>query len=181
MSSDKIWYQDIFVLARRPTEFFPTKMQSPSEHLNALVRLIIYVTVGLFAYTQSIKTIALGLAAITTISLVYRGRGRGAGLSNGTGECRQPTKNNPFSNTLVNEYGHDLGPPPCEYDEVKDQIEKNFNEGLFKDLEDVFDKQNSQRQFYTHPTGGNPPDTKAFSEFLYGNSKNCKSNPNQCY
>jgi hypothetical protein len=177
--SDKIWYQDIFVLGRRPLEFFPVKTQSTSEHLNALVRLIIYVTLALFLYTRSFKTILLGLAAIGTITLVYTGRGNIAGLS--TRDCRRSTKNNPFANRLVTEYGKELPPPPCDYDEVKEEIEKNFNDGLFQDVEDVFERQNSQRQFYTHPTGGNPPDTHAFAEFLYSNSKNCKTNSAQCY
>lgn len=179
MTSDRIWYKDIFVLTKRPLEFFPTKSQSPAERLNALVRLLVYITLVLFAYTQNIRTVMIGLAAIATITLVHRGRGNNAGFPNDT--CRHPTKDNPFANTLVTEYGKPRPPPPCEYDDVKEEIVKNFNDGLFRDVEDVYDKQNSQRQFYTHPTGGNPPDTHAFSEFLYSNSRNCKTNSAQCY
>ena len=181
--NDKIWYDDVFVLGRRPLEFFPAQSQSKSEHLNAIVRLIIYVTLGLFAYTQNIQTIFIGLAAIVVITIAYRGRGNIAGLSNlAPGKCRSSTPNNPFANTLVTEYGKDPMPdPPCAYDDMKDDMETNFNKGLYRNVEDWPNRENSQRQFFTHPTGGNPPDTKGFSEFLYGGSKNCKTDSAQCY
>ena len=179
--NDKIWYQDIFVLARRPLEFFPVRGQSKTEHLNSLVRMIAYVTLGLFAYNQNIQTVFIGLAAIVVITLAYRGRGDVAGFPN-LGKCRGSTPENPFANTLVTEYGKDPMPdPPCEYDDMKDDMEKNFNRGLYRNVEDWSNRENSQRQFYTHPTGGNPPDTKAFAEFLYAGTKNCKMNSDQCY
>ena len=180
--SDQIWYDDIFVLARRPLEFFPVKTQSKAEHLNALVRLCIYVTLGVFAYNQNVSSLFIGLAAIIAITIAYRGRGNIAGLSNGTGACRRPTKDNPFANMLVSEYGKGpLPDPPCHYDDVKDDMEKNFNAGLYRNVEDWPNRENSQRQFMTHPTGGAPPDTKAFAEFLYAGTKNCKTNSTQCY
>jgi hypothetical protein len=179
MMSDKIWYDDIFVLFRRPLEFFPVKNQSKAEHLNALVRLCIYVTLGLFIYNQNMQTLALGLAAIVVISMVYRGRGNVAGYDI-LGKCRRPTQENPFANTLVSEYGKPQD-PPCSYDDMKDDMEKHFNHGLHRNVEDWSNRENSQRQFVTHPTGGNPPDTKGFAEFLYAGSKNCKTRPEQCY
>ena len=63
---------------------------------------------------------------------------------------------------------------------AKEDMEKNFNEGLFRNVEDWPNRENSQRQFFTMPTGGNPPDTRAFAEFLYGNAKNCKADSKQC-
>ena len=184
MNSDKIWYEDIFVVGRRPLEFFPARGQTPAEHVNALVRLIIYTTLGLFAYNGNIRTIFLGLAAIITITVAFRGRGGLAGLSalnTGPQKCRASTKDNPFANTLVSEFGKDpLPDPPCTYDDVKEDMEKNFNEGLFRNVEDWPNRENSQRQFFTMPTGGNPPDTRAFAEFLYGNAKNCKADSKQC-
>lgn len=185
MNSDKIWYEDIFVLGRRPLEFFPARGQTPAEHVNALIRLIMYTTILLFAYNGSVNTVYIGLAAVVTITIVYRGRGGLAGLSNignmGPNKCRPSTKDNPFANTLVNEFGKDpLPDPPCAYDDIKQDMEKNFNDGLFRNVEDWSNRENSQRQFFTVPTGGNPPDTKAFAEFLYGNARNCKTDSKQC-
>jgi hypothetical protein len=179
---DKIWYDDVFVLARRPFEFFPVKGQSATEHVNALVRLALYVTTGLYMYSGNITTVFVGLAAIVALTLAYRGRGRIAGLDNvAPRKCRPSTKNNPFANTLVTEFGQNPMPdPPCSYDDIKEDAEKNFNDGLFRNIEDWPNRENSQRQFFTHPTGGNPPDTKAFSEFLYGNARNCKTDSAQC-
>ena len=180
--ADKIWYEDIFVIPRRPLEFFPSKGQAPTEHANALIRLILYTTTGLYAYNGNVSTLLLGLAAIIAVTVAYRGRGNVAGLENVAPlKCRGSTKENPFANRLVSEYGKDLPDPPCSYDDMKDDMEKNFNEGLFRDVEDWPNRANSQRQFFTHPTGGNPPDTKAFAEFLYGNAQTCKTDPKQCY
>lgn len=181
--SDKIWYDDVFALPRRPLEFFPTRGQSPAEQVNALVRLIAYVTIALMIYRGSSQVVFLGLAAIIVITMAYRGRGKIAGLNNlAPQKCRPSTRDNPFGNTLVNEYGKDPMPdPPCAYDDIKEEVEKNFNYGLMRNVEDWANKENGQRQFYQHPTGGNPPDTKAFAEFLYGNAKNCKSDSAQCY
>ena len=183
-STDKIWYDDIFVIWKRPLEFFPARGQTPAEHMNAIVRLILYTTIGLFAYNRNTSTIFIGLAAIIATTIAYRGRGGLAGLSNmnvGPRKCRASTKDNPFGNTLVNEYGKDpLPDPPCAYDDVKEDMEKNFNEGLFRNVEDWSNRENSQRQFFTVPTGGNPPDTKAFAEFLYGGTRNCKTDSKQC-
>lgn len=180
--SDKIWYDDIFVLARRPLEFFPGRGQTPTEHVNALVRLIVYTTLALYVYNGNMSTVFIGLAAVVAITLASRGRGGIAGLSNlAPQKCRMSTEDNPFANTLVSEFGKDpLPDPPCSYDDMKKDMEKNFNKGLFRNVEDWPNKENSQRQFFTMPTGGNPPDTKAFSEFLYGGARNCKTDSKQC-
>lgn len=181
--TDKIWYEDIFALPRRPLEFFPAKGQTASEHANALIRLIIYVTLALTVYSGSLQTIFIGLAAIVAVTLVFRGRGNLAGYDNtAPTKCRGSTVENPFANTLVTEFGRDpLPDPPCAYDDMKDEIEKNFNVGLYRDIEDWSNRQNSQRQFVTLPTGGNPPDTRGFAEFLYGHAQNCKVDSKQCY
>jgi len=182
MITDKIWYEDLSVLIRRPREFFPSRHMSTPEQTNALVRLIIYVVAALYFYNRSMRTVWIGIGLIVALSLVYRGRGgKYAGLSNlAPGACRQSTPDNPFANTLVTEYGKPLPPPPCSYDEMHADAEKNFDLGLYKNIEDWGDRENSQRQFFTMPNGGVPIDYTSFAEFLYGDVKNCKTDPKQC-
>jgi len=169
--ADKIWYDDLFILTQRPLEFFPAQGQSPSEHANALVRLTAYGSLGMFLYNGNIKTLWWGLGAIILITLLYRGRGgKFAGLSTGLlgtqPKCRPPTPENPLANMLVSEYGKGMPPPPCEYDDSKEKTEEYFDRGLFKDLNDVYDVNNSQRQFVTVPNGGRAPDLVEFAKFL---------------
>jgi hypothetical protein len=73
--------------------------------------------------------------------------------------------------------------PACSYDApgVADEMRRGFNRGLFKNLEDVYEVENSQRQFYTMPVTTSAPDTIAFAEFLYGSrGKTCKEAPEKC-
>lgn len=183
VKSDAIWYTDVFVLPKRPMEFFPSKRHTQNEQANALVRLIIYVTCGVFFYRGNFRALYIGLAGIVAITLLFRGRnGKFAGLNakENSLECRQSTRENPFANMLVSEYGKELPAKPCQYDDIKEDVEKNFNIGLYRDLDDPFNKNNSQREFMTVPNGGQPPDTRAFAEFLNGPKGNCKSDNAAC-
>ena len=184
--TDKIWYDDLTILGRRPLEFFPSKAHAPSEQTNAIVRLIVYSSLALYAYNGKLKTLWYGLGAIAVITLMYRGRGgHYAGLSTVYGpkvKCRAPTPENPFANMLVSEYGKELPPPPCDYDENKSKMEEYFNRGLYKDLEDVYDTNNSQRQFMTVPNAGQPPDLVAFANFLAKDMQGkCKTDTAFCH
>lgn len=183
MSREQIWYKDVRVLVKNPTSFWPHRDQTPNEQVNSIIRLLIYITLGAFAYNHKAGTLFAGLALVGIVSLVARGKNvyKLAGLAGGyTKECRQPTRDNPFMNRLVSEYQKPNPKPPCDPDSVDPQIRNTFNEGLPRNLEDIYERENSQRQFYTVINGGAPPDTKAFANFLYGNQKNCKVNPLEC-
>jgi len=103
---------------------------------------------------------------------------------NSEGEsCIAPTDQNPFMNVLVSEYGTDR-PPACDtdYDEdIQKDIEEKFNINLFKDVSELFGKNNSQRQFYTNPVTTNIPDPDGdFKNWLYGNMASCKDDRYDC-
>ena len=60
-------------------------------------------------------------------------------------------------------------------------IKKKFNNNLFHDIEDVYDRKNSQRQFYTMPSTTIPNNRDTFQKWLYKTPKTCKEgNGNQC-
>lgn len=184
MSRDKIWYEDVHVLWRRYAEFFPTADQTSEEKVNALVRLVLYATVAVFAYNREPRTLVLGLAVVAVVSFAF-GRNRTEKYpaepiaSLGTNTCTPPTKDNPFANVLLTDLAKDR-PPACAYDNVKDDIRKHFNDGLIRNATDIYERENSQRQFYTMPVTTGIPDTGAFANFLYGGMKSCKSNMADC-
>lgn len=95
--------------------------------------------------------------------------------------CKKPTPNNPFMNPTVNDFELDFQPEACNADdeEIKQQIDNSFNEGLFRDVSDVFEIENSQRQFYTVPNM-NPPDTITFANWLYKPTNICKTDQTKC-
>lgn len=176
------WYtrpRDIITGFRK---FWPTPNQTSAEQLNSIVRLLAYSTFGAYVYNKNMKTLFLGVAVIALVSFLFSRRQstRTAGTMYRATERRMPTKDNPFMNTTVDQFGKPQPPPPAEYKDVQTQMRDAFNDGLFRNLDDVYEMENSQRQFYTLPTAGNVPDTQKFAEFLYGSARNCKSNPGQC-
>jgi hypothetical protein len=184
---DKVWYEDVAVLPRRWKEFFPTADQTPAEKMNALARLVLYCTLAVFAYNRQPRVLAIGGGALAVISLAFGHRRAEAFptlaapiASEGTARCTPPTRDNPFAIALLTDLNNGDRAPACAYDAVKDVVRPHFNDGLIRDSTDVYEVENSQRQFYTMPVTTNIPDTGAFSKFLYGNMPNCKQNMAAC-
>ena len=98
-------------------------------------------------------------------------------------ECTAPTANNPFMNVLATEFGESK-PPACdtEYDaDIQKDIDEKFNLGLYKDVSDLYGKNNSQRNFYTNPNTSDIPDIDGtFKNWLYGNMSSCKDDRYDC-
>lgn len=212
VGSDAVWYQDVRVLLRRPDEFWPAADQTPEERLNSMVRLVAYCAVAVYAYARNPNHLALAALAIALVSLAHRGvaderdarapatRDRGcahvAGRRGVVAEaaddqflprkdraCTRSTPDNPFANFMVSDYASNPGrPAACKYDQHKDEIEANFNRGLVRNAYDIYDKENSQRQFVTMPVTRSAPDTIAFAQFAYGGmgKKTCKEDPSLC-
>ena len=57
---------------------------------------------------------------------------------------------------------------------------KSLHANLFKDVNDVFGKMNSQRQFYTMPNTKIPNAQDDFAKWLYANPKTCKEDQEFC-
>lgn len=95
--------------------------------------------------------------------------------------CRMPTKDNPFMNPILNDFEMEMPPEACNADDdlIKEKIGDAFNEDLFMDVTDLFERQNSQRQYYTLPHM-NPPDQTAFAKWLYGTNDICKVDQSKC-
>jgi len=105
-------------------------------------------------------------------------------------ECTQPTIDNPFMNVTMKDYFNidpDTKttidrPPACDPNdpEIKKKIEASFSNNLFKDVNDIFGKMNSQRQFYTMPSTTIPNGQMEFAKWLYLNPKTCKEDQDYC-
>lgn len=187
---DKVWYDDVTVLAARWKEFFPRPEHSPEERVNSLVRLIIYATLAAYVYNRETRTLVLGAGIVAVVSFAFschrRRRERyptPPGASGGGAvpqACVQPSRENPFANVLLT----DLGKPPraaaCQYDTVKAAVKANFNAGLIRNSVDIYERENSQHQYYTMPVTTTIPDTGAFANFLYGGMKSCKEDASAC-
>src|SRR5574343_1024159 len=96
-----------------------------------------------------------------------------------------PTKNNPMMNVPIINY--DRAQTTKDYyrynnyngpmsNIVKQNVTADFNNKLFMDPASVFfQKDNSQRQWYSMPNGSVPNDQQSFAESLYRRENVCKA------
>ncbi len=101
----------------------------------------------------------------------------------GNGEpCVEPTTDNPFMN--FNNITDDRDRPPAcksfDNDVVKKKIEENFNYNLYRDVGDLYSKNNSQREFYTMPNTKSVNDQNSFARWLYETGPTCKEDGIKC-
>ncbi len=67
------WLNDPNILFRPEfiTEFFPTGAMSFSQKLNAISRLVIVMTIVMYVFTQTFRTVVFGVVSLATIALVF--------------------------------------------------------------------------------------------------------------
>ena len=102
--------------------------------------------------------------------------------------CVKPTVDNPFMNVLLGDYVENptRGPACSYYDEsesskkVKKDIQEKFENNLYSDFEDMFQRKNSDRQFYSMPSTTIPNDRDSFQDWLYKRGESCKENNEAC-
>ena len=96
--------------------------------------------------------------------------------------CRRPTIDNPLMNPAATEFGSFGVPEACNAtdDDIQESIKVNFDHKLFRDVDELWERENSQRQFYTMPNTAVPNNQKEFSEWLYLLPSNCKESGEAC-
>jgi hypothetical protein len=208
IQSDPFWYNDIGILIHpdRLTEFFPVSSYTLEEKFNALVRLSLYISIILFYYNADYNYISIFLATLLITYFVWINRPLEKESSEikepsqpktqlvekleneSLSSCTRPTLDNPFMNVtmkdLLNSDENQIvdRPPACDITdpEVKKEIDDHFNNNLFRDVNDIFGKMNSQRQFYTMPSTTIPNAQDEFAKWLYLNPKTCKEDQDYC-
>ena len=201
LEKDKFWSNNFGVLfeKRRLVEFVPTADMTQEEKLNALTRLALYIGIVIFVYNQQIWTLYIPILGMFFILFLYnmsrkqRGEGQDTSPDDPTPGlkddstitrppyCTPPTRNNPFMNVLMNEWADNpTRPAACEYPGVDQEVEDHFNYDLYKDIDDLYEKNNGQRQFFTMPYTTIPNDQGSFARWLYEVPSTCKEDQSNC-
>jgi Family of unknown function (DUF5762) len=200
IEKDPFWTYDLSVLfdKKRLVEFVPTGDMTYEEKLNALMRFFMYATVILLLYTRVWWPIYIPLLGGAFTIFLYKTSSKERKKEQPKPykqeatyklevdtiipeHCTAPTKENPFMNILFNEWTDNPNrAPACDYKGVGEDIEKAFNFNLYKDVDDIFDKNNSQREFYTTPITTIPNDQTSFAKWLYEVPVTCKEDQNSC-
>jgi hypothetical protein len=96
--------------------------------------------------------------------------------------CKRPTKDNPFANPPVTDFNTSNGVAACNADDVdiSEAIVDTFNSEIYRNIDDLFDIKNSQRQFYTNPSTSIPSNREDFQNWLYRIDYTCKENSEKC-
>lgn len=181
-------------------EILPKKEFDLNRKLNALLRFTIYYC--LIIYLLDMKkthmlSFILGMAIFTfiihkkykdafveKITNKIMNNSHDMDLSKLEESYKLPTKNNPFMNPTLDEYGTNTSKPA--YDSYNNKgiqrvMEDDFDEGLYKDVNDIFNKNNSQRQYFTVPGNSVPNDRDTFMKWCYQTPPTCKEgNGLQC-
>jgi len=189
-NSDKFWYDDPNILfsVNRIKNFFPSSNMSFEEQLNSYTRLSFYIAFIMYAYTGKYHFLFIFIITIILTFLIYNNNNNKVligkeiekfGNDYYPADYVYPTKDNPFMNITMEDYRKNPNRQAItkthNFDKkILNQIESKFNLNLYKDLDDIFEKKNSQRQFYTTPITTIPNDQTKYANWLYKIDKTCK-------
>ena len=194
------WYNNIDTLfnSKCLLEFWPMKHHTKKEKFNAITRFILYagaimsLTKDTTYYFVLSVVLVLMMALFTKKSEISDRKEKEVkkNVPRHTNpkhtkiveeECQQPTDENPFSNVLMNEYTDNVDrPPACPIEEVSEDVNDKFMKGLYSDINDIYEKENSQRQFYSTPNTQIPNDQINFAKWCYMRDSTCKETPSKC-
>ena len=98
--------------------------------------------------------------------------------------CQMPTVNNPFMNVMVTDYGNNPNRPPgCNQEIVQNDIDNKWSNNLYRNVNDVWDKNNGQQSYTTQNWTTIPNDQDSFQKWLFTIPYVCKdgTDPEACY
>jgi hypothetical protein len=193
-NNDDFWLNNpqILIQPARLPEFFPSGLMTRLEQLNAVVRFCFYLSVLLILLKQNINYIYIFLTSLVMTFLIYQydpklkekseseyfnNKSKRDVLKNYV----EPTYDNPFMNPSLLDYTENPNRESLNNKSFVNQndlnldIEKKFSYNLYQDVNDIFGKTNSQRQFYTTPITTIPNEQSNFANWLY-NKPSCKDN-----
>ena len=195
--SDEFWYNNPKVLCQtnRFIEFFPNPGLSLNEKLNALVRLAFYVSIILMVFFGNYLYLYIPIVVLAFTYFIYWNYSKNMENFEGNNEnvntedlvieekeCTKPTINNPFMNiNLITDKRNRT--PACKYydnEKIASEVEKDFDNNLYRDVSDLYNKRNSQRQYYTMPSTTIPNEQTAFAKWLYYSPPTCKEDTIRC-
>lgn len=176
--------------------FYPLVNMSFRDKLLSIINLIIFISLILTLISRNIIYILFAIILIIFIFYInlYNEKvkielnetlaDRNLAFINNE-LCVKPTIDNPFMNPSIIDYknnNNNIKACPFNKDIIEDNINTYFKQNVFKDINDIYGRQFSERQFYTVPSTTIPNDRKSYENWLYYRGKTCKENNGiQCY
>jgi hypothetical protein len=186
MKTDPFWFNNPQILLdrHRLIEFVPTNDMNIDERLNSLARLAIYSSILMTVIYKDFNMLYIALISLVITYLIrqnYPYSQEGGDFDDAVqlmkSQLQMPSKQNPFMNVLISDYVQNPSKLPAadvDNPHVKKEMEENFNHGLHRDINDIWGKGNSQRQYYANPSTTIPNDRDSFMKWCYNTPYSCK-------
>lgn len=191
---ERIWYRDLLGAARdhNIARIVPTASMTLEQQLNAVWRFSIAFSLVLFVIRRAWTSLLPAFFVSVITWFVYENRQKIISVKeaalerldvrpskkNGGKPCVHPTRDNPFMNvTMQDRRDFANRPEACSLQErrVRKKTTQYFEHNLYKDVNDVFERNANSRQFYTMPATTIPNDQHTFVNWLYGiDGQTCK-------
>jgi len=185
------WLDRPIILIEHPAEFYPSQNMNLAEKLNSIIRLSIYSGVVLSLITANYMYLYVPVVIAAFTVFIWKMQRKNVekffqeyermGLENGK-PCVLPSTENPFMNW--NQItGDRFAPPACQtYDNqgLQEDVDQKFNYNLYRDVGDLYGKNNSQREFYTVPVTTAASNQTSFAKWLYNTGATCKEDSVKC-
>jgi hypothetical protein len=166
-------------LVRCPLDFVPFAGGTLREKLNCTVRFIMLVCLAVAianydGFLGAVFVLIVGTLKACTSSAQLQSRPSALhphvtrdGRVVDTAGCQLPTEQNPFGNFLLTDYDNPDRPPACRYEDVSDLVDEKFYKGLYRNANDLYETESSQRQFYQMPVTTVCNDRVGFARALF--------------
>lgn len=203
---NQFWSENPEVLITDYTSFFPLSTNSMIQNLNSIVRLLCYISIMLVLYTKNSQYLLLSLLGFVVTYIIYvyypdrqelfyhpktnvqrtLMEMKNSNKRKSQKKCTKPTLDNPFMN--FNYVTDDYKRKPackaflCDNNKslkLQDNISNKFNKKLYRDVSDLYSKNNSQREFYSIAYDG-IPDQTSFAKWLFKTQPTCKERGLNC-
>lgn len=199
--TDNFWINDYKILfyKERLTDFFPTIEMTLVEKLNAIFRLSIYLSILLYLFTGNYLYLYIMIIIGSFTCFIYYNQKDNLELyfnskknsSNNLIEKEnkeneeieiKPTVENPFMNInlITDDKEKDSAPPSWNNESIQKDIEDKFTYNLYRDVGDLYGKNNSQREYYTMPSTTIPNNQTSFAKWCYSTGPTCKEKSIYC-
>ena len=205
--STPFWFKDISILYNKNylLEIIPKKEYDFSRKLNAVVRFAVYYSILLYIFKRDSNILCFPFITIVITVFLHRTNRDETnddamkGLMSSKGHTsmedidamimdinkdvfREPDDDNPMMNqNTFDLYENKKAVPTYNNPGMKRKVEETLDDGIFKDSNDLFNRRNSQRQWYTMPNTEAMNKQTEFAKWCYMTPPTCKEgNGLQC-
>ncbi len=202
LESDQFWLEDFSILFNKSkiSQFFPNAEMTLVEKLNAITRLSIILSIVLYLITKNYNYFFIMILTMLFTVFIYKTQKENMELyfNSVPGSSQnlinekildarsekeiKPSVNNPFMNiSLITDDKTKPSAPRIWNDpQLKKEVEDKYQYNLYRDVSDIYNKDNGQLNFYQMPSTTIPNEQTAFAKWCFATGPTCKEDSKYC-